>query len=227
MSEKNNRFVLIVSTGKQDLKVVCIRNETPAGGGETKSGIELRVVNKKCRIFHEYLVRSDFYQVALSAEEICEKVNPVLGEKARIDPEQIPLGRKAEFIDLDQQGECIRLRDKCWTNRDDTRFRVHAFTDEHGYLLFPGKLHSVVNKIEKNQWPIAGVLVFYTDRETLDSGARELPKEKRDYLNRLYLDEPFGTGPILARARQEIRTGEQSRGRHRFRGLRRVSREPI
>lgn len=52
MSPQDKRRVLVVNTGKQDLKLVCIRTQSFANRDHSRASVDFRVVNKKCRVFH-------------------------------------------------------------------------------------------------------------------------------------------------------------------------------
>lgn len=137
-----------------------------------------------------------------SDQEINRIVAPLLGNHSHGEAEKIQLDGKAEFIDLDQQGECVRIRDRI-ENREGVNTVVRAYRDDHGYRILPGKLHSVVKRIENEGWKIVGILVFYTDRAPIESGSKKKPNKKIEHLTQMYWDEPVGTGPILARALAE------------------------
>ena len=152
IKKMKEKCVLVVSTGTQDLKVVCQDKKNRA--------VVLRSIDRKggyhLRKFHRRLLNRDIGYKLVSSE------NDIKSE--------CPSTELAEFDLAPDDNKFIKLS-KDGGNFDD-QF-VEALVNKNGeYLLFPAKLYTVVAGL-KERYDINAVLVCYTDRIKHDKNFEE------------------------------------------------------
>jgi len=186
--------VLIISTGNQDLKIIC---KTTINCN--KPEIELAEIGKRNRrLLHQALIDGEVpYKIIATEEELKQEIS---------DDIVIPKNwqqSKRKFIDINadkEQLNAIPFNQSTWVNRDKTQTRVtETLCNKAGqYLLFPAKLHTVINTIKIEELNIKGGLVFYTDRKKCDLEFTD-NKERKKKLAEQYSQEPIATGILLSK----------------------------
>jgi len=174
--------VLVVSTGGQDLKVVCVEKR---GGEQT---IVLRsMVGDSIRLLHEGMMKGAIPTRLVASEA---EIRQTLNEPKASLPIRLQPNTHAKIKPLDEPTAKAAFETECFRGG-----HVEALRDKKGnWLLFPGKLYSLVEGI-KAHFHIKGALVFYSDRE---SPEHVRDKKKREDLEKHYNKEPVATGKLIA-----------------------------
>ena len=165
------KAALIVSTGSQDLKIVCQKKSDGSIVALKPKGNR----NFSIRWLHEQWLSGKIPTRIVDDEE-------------QIRSECSNLSQSTPFKLTADDRASIRLSETPGRVFDDQDFEP-LVNNEGAYLLFPAKLHSVVSGLKKQGYEIAAALVCYTDRKYHPNSDFE-----RDYQN-----EPVATGPLIAR----------------------------
>ena len=176
-----NKVALIISTGVQDLKVVC----TEERDGETR--IILRGMDRdRRRELHERLLNDDppWWRIVATEDELKQ----ALPEQMRdLEIPFLKAGGSREkqqdkYIKAARQGNNLPFEADCFKG-----VVVKALAGEDGrYLFFPSKLHTVVAGLKQQNYDITAALVCYTDRKYNSNFDKE------------YKEEPIATGKLIA-----------------------------
>ncbi len=176
------KMALIVSTGVQDLKVVC----TEERDGNTR--IVLRSVDReRRRDLHERLLNDNppWWRIVATEEELKQAL-PESMKHLKIPFLEKEGGSNDQFQDkyikAARPGNNLPFEVDCYKGTV-----VKAVTDGNGhYLLFPAKLYTVVAGLKAQDFAIDAALVFYTDRIY------------RQDFDKEYKEEPIATGKLIA-----------------------------
>lgn len=193
-----DNHVLIISTGNQDLKLIC---KTTTNCSSPK--IELREIGKyNRRLLHKALIDEKVkYKIIANEEALKAEINNNI---------KIPEGwtqSKKGFIDVNCKDRKLDtaapFKQDTWENRDKSKYRyTKALQNKKGeYLLFPAKLHTVVKSTQAEDKKIVSGVVFYTDRKNSDE--LNIDPERKKKLKDQYNSEPIATGKILAKWLEE------------------------
>ncbi len=174
MRDKTKDTVLIVATGAQDIKILCLEQDSntvkPCGLGRRHS-----------REFHQALVDGDIPWRMVATEQ---QVYELTGKEYALNTEA-----RSGFIDIEEDSGPDRNKILKLVGKGKVEVEALTTNDDGTYLLFPGKLHSVIEAIDKTR--IKTVLVFYSDRKKSGEDC-----QKNNHEN--YSEEPIATGKILA-----------------------------
>lgn len=169
----NKNSVLIASTGGQDIKVLC-----QLSGNNTV--IPYSIGKNNLRKLHQALIDNIIPWKMVASEPQLQKVTGLN------DLSLVTKPGKQRFIDIEKDFKIEKLfRPVC--NRNRAVIAKPLFSNKK-LLLFPAKLYSVIESIDKNK--IKAVALFYTDRT--------LASDKDKSNQRDYDGEPIATGKVLA-----------------------------
>ena len=163
------KAALIVSTGAQDLKIVCkIKDNGKIVALKPKGNRNFSI-----RQLHEQWLSGNI-------------PTQIVDDETQVRSQCSDLSDDTPFDLTADDSASIPLSGTAGQIFDDQKFEP-LINDEGKYLLFPAKLHSVVSGLKKQGYEITAALVCYTDR-------KHHPEFERDYQN-----EPVATGPLIAR----------------------------
>ncbi len=193
----NKAHTLIISTGNQDLKLICKKTVNCKDAQVVLAEVGRRGRRKLHQAFLEAKVP---YKIVADSEELKTQLGPL---EQNITIKQGWESTKNLFLDPNISRDTNDIdtskpfKPKTWENRDKTCIETtEPLCNEAGqYLLFPAKLHSVVKSIQTNRITITDGIVFYTNRKACDLD--ELDRERKRKLDDQYQQEPVATGDVL------------------------------